>query len=511
MLSAPPVAPGHRPHGESRIGGDSLNGHVRSGYLSSNGCRSGHGPAAALLVGAAFVLPFLSGCATERDAEHRGAAGLAAPVRPGAALSGAALSGAALPDAVGASRRADRLDPMRGHGETILGGDLVLRLRSASGRNAVFSDLGVTPIDVLDDGVTWRVEVLPGVSPSLVISAANSDARVESVESNILITLPESAQSSMAFSEGNATVGDFWDQGLYERLGLRLAHSISNGAGIRVAVLDTGVNPDHPIFNGRVATDGFDFVDHDAEPLDLPDGIDNDADGIMDEAAGHGCHVAGLVTLVAPGATILPIRVLNSDGSGTAYNVARGIEYAVNHGARVINMSLSMSMSANVVNQAIGYAVSKGVILVCAAGNVDQNGGVSPLNYPANDGRVWAVGALTSEGTPASFSAPGPGVAFSAPGERLLSAYWNDGFATWTGTSMASPLVAGTAALFLSLNRWDTPERVRAQLEAATSPIAGDYSLVGAGQVHAGQTMAYLASGGNTGLGNSELKRRGGR
>lgn len=402
------------------------------------------------------------------------------------------------------------IDPLRGHGDAILDLDVVIRLKHHPGQAAVFDDLGVAAVEVLEDGLTWRAELLPGETLAGVMAAAVGDDRVESVERNTLITLPESAQSSMAFSEGTATIQDYWDQGISDRLGLRVAHSISNGRGVKVAVMDTGVNATHPLLMGRVLSDGYDFVDQDSDPSDLPDGIDNDGDGILDEAAGHGCHVAGLVTIVAPGAMILPVRVLNSDGTGTAYSVARGIEYAVSRGARVINLSLSMTMSANVVSQAIGNAVAKGVILVCAAGNKDANGNISPLNYPASDGRVWAVGSLDGEGRPSNFSAPGPGVLFSAPGENLLSAYLDDGYASWSGTSMSAPLVSGTAALYLAMNRWQSPDAVRARLVSTALPVAGDYALVGAGQIHPGFVMAYLGAGGSTESGASDALRRGG-
>lgn len=401
----------------------------------------------------------------------------------------------------------DRKTPSR-HDESTLLADVVLRLGPGVDRVAVFEDLGVTPVDVLEDGLTWRVLIPNGVAPASVFAAAGDDGRVEMIEPNALVTVPESAQSSIAFSEGNADIGDFWDQNVSERLGLTLAHGKSTGRGVTVAVLDTGLNPSHPVFLGRVARGGYDFVDNDNEPFDLPDGLDNDGDGMVDEAAGHGCHVAGLVSLVAPAAQILPVRVLNSDGVGTVYGVARGIKHAVDHGAEIINLSLSMSLPSDVVSEAIGYAASRGVILVCAAGNTHAGGGTGALNYPADDGRVWAVGALTRQGTPSSFSAPGPFVAFSAPGENLLSAYLDDGYASWSGTSMASPLAAGTAALFLAANRAERPDHILANLAQTVQPVAGDHLLVGAGQVHPGRLMSQL-TGGDDATGIQKLPRKG--
>jgi subtilisin family serine protease len=162
----------------------------------------------------------------------------------------------------------------------------------------------------------------------------------------------------VAFSEARPAE-DFWDRTVARRLDWQAFGHEQRRSSLRH---DTGINRSIRS-SGYAALD--DFIDHDGDTADLPDGVDNDNDGLTDEAAGHGCHVAGLVLFVAPGARILPVRVLNSDGTGTAYAVARGIEFAVDRGARIINMSLTMATSSAVVFNAIAYATTKNVIMVC--------------------------------------------------------------------------------------------------------------------------------------------------
>ena len=107
-----------------------------------------------------------------------------------------------------------------------------------------------------------------------------------------------------------------------------------------MAVLDTGVGP-HPDLQ-PVLLPGHDFIDDDNVPDDVGDGLDNDNDGVTDEGVGHGTHVAGIIHAIAPGARILPVRVLDSDAQGSVFAIAQGIRYAVDQKARVINLSLGL-------------------------------------------------------------------------------------------------------------------------------------------------------------------------
>ena len=224
-------------------------------------------------------------------------------------------------------------------------------------------------------------------------------------------------------------------------------------AGVMVAVIDTGVDYNHPDLVGKV-TKGYDFVNGDADPMD---------------DMGHGTHVAGIIAAkannnnygiagVSWNAKILAIKALSSSGYGDAYDIALAIRAAANNSSvKVINMSLGGPDDSQVERDAVQYAVvTKGKLLVASAGN----SGTTDYNYPAAysvdfPGRVLAVAAHGPDHCKASFSNYGPWVSISAPGTDILSTVpisvpgiWSGtGFYSLNGTSMAAPHVAGAAAL----------------------------------------------------------------
>ena len=221
----------------------------------------------------------------------------------------------------------------------------------------------------------------------------------------------------------------------------------STGAGVVVAVIDSGIS-DHWYLNSQIAPGGYDFVDFDADPADETNGIDDDGDGMVDESFGHGTHVAGIVNLVAPDAMILPIRVQDSDGGRWSFIMAEAIQYAVDQGADVINLSLGVSCPSKVLEWAVDYAAFAGVTVVAAAGNTDSPN----VHYPAAYYRTIAVAALEDTGVKASFSNYNAYVDISAPGVGVYSTFGEGQFAWWSGTSQATPMIAGAAALLLEIN-----------------------------------------------------------
>lgn len=231
------------------------------------------------------------------------------------------------------------------------------------------------------------------------------------------------------------------DAALAERLGLGDAHERATGSGIVVAILDTGVDTSHPALASRVVS-GFDYVDGDVSPVEETNGIDDDGDGRIDEAHGHGTHVAGVVLEIAPDARIMPMRVLDADGVGDAIGVALAIDDAVAAGADVINTSFGSFTKSKMIERAVKRAMKAGVIVVSAAGNA----GTDDKQYPAAQGGVIGVGA-SHEAAIASFSGRGGWVDVVAPGTGIVSALPGGGYGVWNGTSMAAPIVAGQAAL----------------------------------------------------------------
>ena len=255
------------------------------------------------------------------------------------------------------------------------------------------------------------------------------------------------------------------------QLGLDEAHRLSTGAGVVVAVLDTGVDRNHPALAGRLDP-AWDYVDDDPDPTDSPDNIDNDGDGLIDEAYGHGTHVAGIVALVAPDARILPARVLNADGRGNVFAVAAAIDDVVDAGANVINLSFGTedNTTSKVLNEAIVRAQHAGVAVVASSGN----GGSDVHRFPAALKDVFAVAGTDAADTGlAGFSNRGNWVAAAAPATAIVSAVPGGGYASWSGTSMAAPFVSGQIALIHSRSPRSTAKQVRDDISHTAHKLNG--------------------------------------
>lgn len=226
------------------------------------------------------------------------------------------------------------------------------------------------------------------------------------------------------------------------RLQAEKVRSARTARGVVVAVIDSGVQANHPDLKGRVMT-GWDFTTR-------------SAGGTVD-GYGHGTHVAGIIAANAnnstgvagltPDVTIMPLRVLDNDGAGWGSDVARALRYAADHGAKVANISIASRYSAAVAD-AVKYAQSKGVIVVAAAGNEKRSG--NPVSYPANLPGVIGVAADDSSSRVAAFSNTGSYVDVTAPGVSVMSTYKGSGYIGMNGTSMATPHVSAAVALLVA-------------------------------------------------------------
>ena len=286
----------------------------------------------------------------------------------------------------------------------------------------------------------YLLQVPAGVDIDQLLNEMASDARILYAEPNRITDAPEAIGRS-GFAWGGYDPTPYNTQYPQTMLGLPAAHAISQGAGVVVAVIDTGVQLDHPDLAGHLTAARIDFVDGDNVPED-------EFSGGNDYGAGHGTHVAGIVRLVAPQAQIMPIRVLDTDGRGYSFTVAEAILFAVENGARVINLSLGMPESrSDFLEDVVELAAQQGVVVVAAAGNLDS----TQQQFPAAAECALGVTAIDSDRVKASFASYGNWVSLAAPGVGIHSTLPVDGYGSWSGTSMAAPFAAGQAALLLSL------------------------------------------------------------
>ena len=294
-----------------------------------------------------------------------------------------------------------------------------------------------------------------------------------------------------------------------------------SGSGI-VAVIDTGVDTSHPVLQ-PVLVPGYDFTRNQpgaSEWLDAPQFqpssdnqgpvivqqssaaiLDQSSAAILDggpySAFGHGTMTTGLVHLVAPNAKILPLKAFTSDGTGYLSNIVAALYYAVQHHANVVNMSFDVSTPSAALSQAVTYANQNGTVLVAAAGNENTSVPVYPA---ALNGNVMGIASTTDWDARSSFSNYGnTDVWIAAPGEYVISTFPGGTYASASGTSFSSPLVAGAAALMLN---------AKPSLNQAKASSALSHAIKLTPDLHNGRldvyqaVSAWLNSGSSSGSGS---------
>jgi type VII secretion-associated serine protease mycosin len=265
-----------------------------------------------------------------------------------------------------------------------------------------------------------------------------------------------------------------------------------NGAGLIVAVVDTGVAT-HPDLAG-VVLNGRDYVSGGTGRVD-PHGHGTHVAGVIAALAGNGIGVAGL----AQGVRILPVRVLDGGGAGTDANVANGIVWAVDQGASVINLSVGSPDNSPAEAAAVAYAVQRGAVVVSASGNLRRDG--NPAMYPASLPGVLGVGASTQSDRVAAFSNSGSYVDVVAPGVGIISTYRTNTYQSLDGSSMACAFASAAAALVKAAAPRLTPAEVMSALQRSARDIetAGRDDLSGYGLVQplAAITLARSMTGGS--------------
>jgi subtilisin family serine protease len=349
--------------------------------------------------------------------------------------------------------------------------EVLVQFKSSLDVDNVSAGLGLTKLEQFGKRPIWRLRVSANVDVANLLTTLRADSRVQAADQNFESETPEGRRKNI-WVVGNASSATAASQWSLTSMRLPQAQSLSTGANIRVAVLDTGIDATHPAFAGKLLP-GRDFVDDDVDPSEVGP--------ISNVGYGHGTHVVGLVSQAAPGAQIIPVRVLDAQGKSNVWVLVEALGWAVDpdgnpntdDGAHVINLSLGTTQQTSVLRTAVdladcdfdddddqfsdaGYDDDKarcankfGAVVLAAAGN---DGSETQLQYPAAEQALGLlpIGAHTEANRLADFSNRGSFVKLAAPGDAIISTFPGGGYATWSGTSMATPLTAGAAALVLA-------------------------------------------------------------
>jgi subtilisin family serine protease len=373
---------------------------------------------------------------------------------------------------------------------------------------------GLTPVKQLSSHGVFLVSTFsvdPGIS---------TDGDVQSFEHNRALGVPELSgatianltQSSTSILDGlpgravvnyygSSVASNYVTQPATAMIRHRDLQAASGftGTGVTVAVIDTGVDTSHPALKSALVS-GFNFMANVADPSELVDlspaaaaaltqsstsildgqnlvQLNSSMVAILSQSStsildghpgefGHGTMTAGLVHLVAPGASIMSLKAFSGDGGSDLFNIVRAIYFAADHGANVISMSFEIAQSSPALQNAIQYAVSKDVVVVAASGN----DGEQILVFPAAYNSVIGVGSTSNSDAKSNFTNFGTNSVFiAAPGEGVITTYPGGNYAAGWGTSFSTPLVAGEAALVLQARPTYKPGDVANAISRASS------------------------------------------
>ncbi|GAB4430773.1 MAG: hypothetical protein Kow0031_11730 [Anaerolineae bacterium] len=377
----------------------------------------------------------------------------------------------------------------------------------ASGLEPVISDVaGATgksedqiSIQVEQVGQLYFVAYDAEIEPQQVADYLNQDPAIEFAEPNFFAGIAGEPRAAPPQFQPNDPYYKF--QWHLQNIQMPAAWDMSTGQNIIVAIIDTGIDFNAPDLANTPRVAGYDFANNDPDPTD-DQGHGTHVAGTVAQSTNNGLGVAGL----AFNARLMPVKALGSDGNGSYENIIKGIVFAVDQGADVINMSLAGGSPSASLQDAVRYAHSKGVVVVAAAGN--NNG---PVSYPAAyDDYVIAVAATRFDNSRSGYSNYGPQIDIAAPGGDVKVDQNGDGYADgvlqqtlksgggysyqfWEGTSMASPHVAGLAALLLSRRPDASPAQIEAVMAQTALRGTGTLEQVGAGVIQAAAALNAFA------------------
>ena len=304
-----------------------------------------------------------------------------------------------------------------------------------------------------------RIDADPKINWLRAVDAPGIDFRLPSTEA--LLAPISALKKSKQVADPAPTTGSQVVQWGVKRVDAPAAWSTSRGEGVKVVVIDTGLDMTHPDLAGNIKG-GWNAIKK---------------SGDFNDDHGHGTHCGGNIAAldndigivgVAPKADLYGGKVLDANGSGSFDDVIAGMQWAVDNHMEVASMSLGADQGNQALADMVAAMKKGGVTLIAAAGN---SGGA--VGFPGGYPEAIAVAALDQNDQLADFSSRGPQVAVIAPGVNVYSLSKNGGYDTMSGTSMATPHVAGLAVLYLSTHKGATPDQVRAALSAASTQLPG--------------------------------------
>ncbi len=355
--------------------------------------------------------------------------------------------------------------------------ELLVRFRSdvkPEEIEALNDQYGATLVKRIPQVNVYQLKLPQGSDLPTIEKAYRQSTLVENTEMNNLLRLPKAIPNE-------AELGAQW--GLQKMMVAEAWNITTGSSSVTVAILDTGVDANHPDLIDRIVP-GYDFV--------------NGKEGIPDDDYGHGTQMAGIIAgegLNGAGisgvnlkCTVLPVKVIDANGIGATTDIVEGLLYAADHGAQVVNMSFGGYTYSGMLNDAIQYAHNKNVVIVAAAGNEDTDTPAYPAAFP-HVLAVTATGPDDQKWPEANF---GNHVALAAPGVGILTTTSNGGYGYGTGTSHAAAMVSGVAALLKAKNTGYSNVQIEKQLQASADDLGakGRDTTFGAGRVNAYRALS---------------------